>query len=256
MKTSLQKAGMRMQGETYIATVLDTIRTAWDAQQDALLGAADRIAQTIAAKHSVFVFGCSHAGMLAEEVFYRTGGLAVLNPIFFSGVALTTRPVTLTSKLERLPGLGTIILEENHVQAGDLLIVQSNSGRNTVPIEMAMQARDRGVYTIAFTSMQHTRSVTSRHPSGKKLFEVCDLVIDNCGVPGDAAIAVPGLAEPMGPTSTAVASALIHGIVIEAVERLLQMGVAPPVFRSANLDGGDAHNQKIFDEYKDNIFYM
>lgn len=245
-----------MQGQTYIDTVLRTIEKAWSCQQDALMQAADALYTAIRDKHSVFVFGCSHAGMLAEEVFYRTGGLAILNPIFFSGVLLNTRPVTMTSKLERLPGLGTIILEENGVKAGDCLIVHSNSGRNTVPVEMAMTARERGVTVIGFTSLAHSKAVDSRHPSGRKLYEVCDIVIDNCGVPGDAAVKVGGLAEPMGPTSTAVGASLIHAIVIEAVERLLADGITPPVFMSANLDGGDAHNRKIFDEYKNNIFYM
>lgn len=245
-----------MQGKTYIDTVLRTIEKAWNSQQPALEKASGMLYRTICDKHSVFVFGCSHAGMLAEEVFYRTGGLAILNPIFFSGTLLNTRPVTMTSKLERLPGLGTIILEENGVKSGDCLILHSNSGRNTVPVEMAMVARGMGVSTIGFTSMQHSRSVTSRHPSGRKLYEVCDVVIDNCGVPGDAAIRVEGLAEPMGPTSTAVGASLIHAIVIEAVEKLLADGVTPPVFMSANLDGGDAHNRKIFEEYKNNIFYM
>ena len=245
-----------MQGEAYISTVLQTIRTAWDSQQPSLMRAAELLADTIRQKHSVFAFGCSHAGMLAEEVFYRTGGLAIINPIFFSGVTLPTRPVTMTSSLERLPGLGTIIVEENHLKAGDCLIIQSNSGRNTVPVEMAMAAKEKGIATIGFTSLRHSNSVSSRHPSGKKLYEVCDIVIDNCGVPGDAAVPVEGLDEPMGPTSTAVASALIHAIVIETVELLLAQGIVPPVFRSANLDGGDEHNRRIFEEYKENIFYM
>ena len=245
-----------MQGKTYIDTVLRTIDRAWNSQQQSLSQASELLYTAIRDKHSVFVFGCSHAGMLAEEVFYRTGGLAILNPIFFSGTLLNTRPVTMTSKLERLPGLGTIILEENGVQEGDCLIVHSNSGRNTVPVEMAMVARERGVSVIGFTSLAHSRSVASRHPSGKKLYEVCNVVIDNCGVPGDAAVKVEGLAEPMGPTSTAVGASLIHAIVIETVERLLADGITPPVFMSANLDGGDAHNREIFEAYKDNIFYM
>ena len=245
-----------MHGKTYIDTVLRTIETSWNSQQPALNAASEMLYTAICDKHSVFVFGCSHAGMLAEEVFYRTGGLAILNPIFFSGTLLNTRPVTMTSRLERLPGLGTIILEENGIQTGDCLIVHSNSGRNTVPVEMAMTAREKGVRVIGFTSLQHSKSVASRHPSGKKLYEVCDVVIDNCGVPGDAAIRVDGLAEPMGPTSTAVGASLIHAIVIEAVERLLAEGITPPVFMSANLDGGDAHNRKIFEDYKNNIFYM
>ena len=245
-----------MQGKAYIDKVIETIQTAFTSQEDTLYHCADVIADTIARKNSVFVFGCSHAGILAEEVFYRTGGLAIINPILFSGVMLNTRPVTMTSKLERLPGLGKIILEDNGVKPGDCLIVHSNSGRNTVPIEMADEARKMGVYTIGFTSLQHSRSVTSRHPSGKRLFEVCDTVVDNCGVPGDAAIHVDGLSEAMGPTSTAVGASLINTIVIEAVERLIARGIVPPVFMSANLDGGDEHNRKIFEEYKDNIFYM
>ncbi|MBQ3151442.1 MAG: SIS domain-containing protein [Clostridia bacterium] len=245
-----------MYGKIYISKVLETIETAWKTQQDAIETSAKVIADTIKRKDSVFVFGCSHAGILAEEVFYRTGGLAILNPILFSGLMLNTRPVTMTSKLERLPGLGKIILEDNGVKPGDTLIVHSNSGRNTVPVEMAEEARKMGVYVIGFTSLQHSNSVTSRAPSGKRLFEVCDTVIDNCGVPGDAAITVPGLSEPMGPTSTAVGASIINSIVIEAVELLIADGILPPVFMSANLDGGDEHNKKIFEEYADNIFYM
>lgn len=245
-----------MQGNTYIKKVLETIETAWTSQRDELSRASLAIADTIARKDSVFVFGCSHAGILAEEVFYRTGGLAVMNPIFFSGVTLNTRPATMTSDLERLPGLGKIILENSGAKAGDTLIVQSNSGRNTVPVEMAIEAQAKGITVIGFTSMAHSMSVGSRHPSGKRLYEACDVVIDNRGIPGDAAIKIDGLPELMGPTSTAVGASLINAIVIEAVELLIARGVVPPVFMSANLDGGDEHNQRIFEEYKENIFYM
>ena len=94
------------------------------------------------------------------------------------------------------------------------------------------------------------------HPSGKRLFEVCDLVIDNCGEKGDAAVKLDGLEEKIGPTSTAVGTALLNAMVIEAVEKMIADGIVPPVFMSANLDGGDEHNARIFEEYKDNIFYM
>ena len=93
-------------------------------------------------------------------------------------------------------------------------------------------------------------------PSGKRLFEVCDLVIDNKGDIGDASVEIPGLPEKIGPTSTAVGAAIINAVVIEAVEKMLNDGFVPPVFMSANLDGGDEHNAEIFDKYKDNIFYM
>ena len=245
-----------MRGHDYIKTVTETIDRAWNTQQDQLSAAKALIAQAIEAKKNVFVFGCSHAGILAEEVFYRTGGLAVINPIFFPGFMLNTRPITMTSSLERVPGLGKIILKQNHVGEGDVLLLHSVSGRNTVPVEMAIEAKAMGVHTVCITNLEYSQSVTSRHPSGKNLYEVCDIVIDNCGVTGDAAVKLDGLEEKIGPTSTTVGTAILNAIVVEAVEQMIADGIVPPVFMSANIDGGDAHNARIFEEYKDNIFYM
>ena len=245
-----------MKGDAYISIVNQTITKAWESQQETIANAVEQIAQAIARKSNVFIFGCSHAGIIAEEVFYRTGGLAILNPIFFPGFMLNTRPITMTSQLERLPGLGKTILKENHLRPGDVLIIHSVSGRNTVPVEMAIEAVKMGVYVIALTNLEYSSNVTSRHPSGKRLYEVSNLVLDNCGVKGDAAVLLDGLAEPIGPTSTTVGTALINGIIIEVVEKLIADKIVPPVFLSANLDGGDEHNRKIFEEYKDNIFYM
>ena len=245
-----------MNGKKYTDIVVETIQRAYDSQTETILSVARLMADTIESKRNIFVFGCSHAGILAQEVFYRTGGLAVINPIFFSGFSLDTKPITMTSALERISGLGITILKQNHVQKGDLLIIHSVSGRNHVPVEMATEAKKMGINTVCLTNLDYSRNVTSRHPSGKRLFEVCDIVIDNCGEVGDAAISLQGLPEKIGPTSTAVGVALINAIIIEAVENLIERGIVPPVFMSANLDGGDAHNERIFAEYKENIFYQ
>ena len=245
-----------MRGGDYINIVTAMTARAYDEQRDVLREAAFSVADAIERKHNVFVFGCSHAGIIAEEVFYRTGGLAVINPIFFPAMMLNTRPITMTSSLERVPGIGKTILEKNHVQRGDLLIIHSVSGRNTVPVEMAVTAREKGVKTVCITNLAYSNAVSSRHPSGKRLFEVCDIVIDNKGDVGDAAVQVDGLPEKIGPTSTVVGTALINAILIDAVNRMIDDGVVPPVLMSANLDGGDEHNARIFEEYKENIFYM
>ena len=245
-----------MHGDTYIGIVNDCIQKAWETQKDTILQVSEQVAGAIREKKNVFVFGCSHAGILAEEVFYRTGGLAVINPIFFPGFMLNTRPITMTSQLERVKGIGKTLLTQNHVGHGDVLIIHSVSGRNTVPVEMALEAKELGAITACITNVAYSKAVTSRHESGKCLYEVCDYVIDNCGCVGDAAVELPGLAEKIGPTSTAAGAALINALVIEAVENLIASGVVPPVFMSANLDGGDEHNKKIFEEYKNNIFYM
>lgn len=245
-----------MKGSCYISVVNETIARAWNSQQEKIAAAAEQIAEAIKRKNNVFIFGCSHAGILSEEVFYRTGGLAVINPIFFPGFMLNTKPVTMTSRLERIPGIGRMLLLENHLRKGDVLLIHSVSGRNTVPVEMAIEASKTGIYVIALTNMEYSSGAASRHPSGKKLYEVSDLVLDNCGVPGDAAIRLEVLEEAVGPTSTAVGAALMNGLIIEVVEKLINDKIVPPVFLSANLDGGDEHNRKIFKEYKDNIFYM
>ena len=244
-----------MYADRYISIVQDTIRRAWEEQSEVIDKTAAAIRTALEQKHSVFLFGCSHAGILAEEVFYRSGGLAVINPIFFPGFMLNTRPITMTSRLEQLDGLGKILVKENRLKAGDVLIIHSVSGRNNVPVEMAMEAGKLGVTTIAITNLAYSSSVTSRHPSGKRLFEVCDMVIDNKGIPGDAAVNLEGLPEKIGPTSTAVGTALINAIVIETVGQMLESGKIPPVFLSANLDGGKEHNERIFEEYADQIFY-
>lgn len=244
-----------MYADGYIDIVQETIRRAWYEQKEVIERASTAIREALMSRHSVFIFGCSHAGILAEEVFYRTGGMAVINPIFFPGFMLNTRPITMTSQLERLNGLGKILLEQNHVSEGDVLIIHSVSGRNNVPVEMAEEAAARGVTTIAITNVAYSSAVTSRHPSGRRLFESCDIVIDNKGDVGDAAISLDGLPERIGPTSTACGAALLNGIVIETVGQMIERGEVPPVFMSANLDGGDEHNRQIFEKYRDQIFY-
>lgn len=245
-----------MKGMEYIKTVTEIITHAWEEQEDIMHEAARKIADTIINGRSVYVFGCSHANILAEEVVYRAGGLATINPIMFSGFMLNNRPITITSKLERLPGLAKILLSENHIKKDDLLILHSVSGRNIVPVEMAIEAKSLGVFTICITNLTYSSSVQSRHESGKRLFEVCDIVIDNGGAIGDAAVNIPGLREPIGPTSTTVGTALINALMIEVAETMLKDGVTPPIFLSANMDNSDSHNQAVMDKYKDQISYL
>ena len=245
-----------MKSTEYISGVLACITKAYESQTEKLTEAAKLIADATKAKNNIWIFGCSHAGIIAEEAFYRSGGMVTINPILFPGFMLNTRPVTMTSKLERLPGLAKIIADENKLRRGDVLFIHSVSGRNTVPVELAAEAAALGVKTVALTNLEYSSSVSSRAPSGKRLFEVCDIVIDNCGCVSDASVVIPGLPEKIGPTSTTVGAAIINAVIIDAVEMLVNDNVVPPVFMNANIDGGTEHNAKILEEYKDNIFYM
>ena len=243
-------------GFAYLDEVMVELQRLKDTQGKAILGAAQIMAETILRGNNLYVFGCSHAGILAEEAFYRTGGLAVLNPIFFPAMMPNTRPITMTSALERLSGIGTVLIDEHGLKRDDMLIIHSVSGRNTVPIEMALVARERGIFSLAITNIAYSSASLSRHPGGERLFEICDMVIDNCGCFGDGAVQIEGHPEAVGPTSTVLGAAAINAIIVEAVAILIAKGQVPPVFRSANIDGGDAFNRELLKEYREHIFYM
>lgn len=225
-------------------------------QKESLFKGAEMLRDAVVEGHNLFAFGCSHAGLLALELYYRTGGMAVINPVRAPGLNLDIDPATMTSQMERLPEYGKIIVDNQPLGAGDVIIVHSVSGRNTVTVDVAIRAREKGAKVIALTNMQTTTQVSSRHPSGKNLYEVADLVLDNCGCMGDGSLVIEGVAEKVAPTSTAVGAAMLNAMVAQAIELIVQSGIIPPVFISANVEGGDKHNAEMLAKYKDHIFYM
>lgn len=225
-------------------------------QLPAIAAAAEALTAAIVEGRRIFAFGASHSFMLAEELVYRTGGLMLVNPIYPHGMNLSVRPVTLTSQLERVEGLGATLLRAQPIQEGDVLIIASTSGRNAVALDMALAARELGVTTIAVTALEYSRQVQSRHSSGKKLYELCDLVIDNCAPLGDAAVEIEGFAQAVGPLSTVLGCAVVNAIATQVVANLVAHGVTPPVFVSANMPGGDEHNARLLAENRERIFYM
>jgi uncharacterized phosphosugar-binding protein len=197
-----------------------------------------------------------YAGILAEELFYRAGGLMAINPIFAGDLMLNTDPITHTSRMERLVGYGETLMKNVSIGEGDVLIVHSVSGRNPVSIEVAMEGKKKGAKVVALTNLDYSKSVTSRLPSGERLFEVADVVLDNHGDVGDACVKIPGLEQKVAATSTAIGSIILNSIIAETVEQLVKAGMEkPPVFYSANLDGGDELNRKLIEKYRDNIHY-
>lgn len=205
-------------------------------------------------KQSIFCFGAGHAGILAQEMYYRAGGLMILNPIFSRDLMLDTEPVTYTSQVERLHGYGKLLANKTPFTSGDVLIVHSVSGRNPVPIELAMAAKEQGVTVIAITSVTYTNHVTSRHQSGLKLKDVADIVLDNFGAIGDGAIQIEESNQRVAPTSTVIGATIVNVLVSEMVKRWPKEQVLP-VFYSANLDGGMAHNKEAIALYRDQIHY-
>ncbi|WP_054710442.1 SIS domain-containing protein [Bacillus sp. JCM 19041] len=240
----------------YYQSITEVLTGIMKQQESVLEEAASMMEQAIESGHSLYLFGASHAGIVAEDAFYRAGGLALFNPLFSPALMLNVEPITLTSKLERLEGYGKLLLDSKPVQAGDILFIHSVSGRNPVAIDLALAAKEQGMHVIALTNLTYSESVSSRHSSGKRLFEVSDLVIDNLGEPGDAAVQIQSLSQKVAPTSTIAGSFVIHSIVLKLIEKLEAKGKEVPVFRSANLDGGDAYNMEMMRKHKNQIHYM
>ncbi len=240
----------------YYENLKQVLDTAFETQAAGLETAARWFSEATLIGKNIFAFGCSHAGLLALELYYRTGGMVNINPVRAPGMNLDVDPVTMTTQMERMPGYGAIIADSQPIGAGDVALVHSVSGRNCVPIDFALRCREKGARVIALTSFAAGRASASRHSSGKHLVDVADLALDNCGCVGDGSTVIEGVPEKVGPTSTAVGSAMLNVVVARAVELIAGQGEEAPVFMSANVDGGDAHNERMLSRYRDNVFYM
>ncbi len=245
-----------MSAENYFKEAAAGLARVAATQQEPIGQAAGLLVEAIRGGRSLFSFGATHSFILTEELVYRTGGLMLVNPIYPHGMNLSVRPMTQTSRFERIPGLGAELLDGSPAAAGDVLLIASTSGRNAVVIDMALAAKAKGIRVIGITALAYTRGVASRHASGKKLADLCDVVIDNGAPYGDAVVAVPGFAQNVGPLSSLTGIAIVNALVAEVVARLVAAGVTPPVFVSANVDEGDAHNAAQLRANAHRIHYM
>jgi uncharacterized phosphosugar-binding protein len=241
-----------MKHPAYYQAVIQVLGEIQQSQAGAINQAADVIFSSLEGDGVLHLFGSGHSHLVAEEAFHRAGGLVPVNTMTEPFLSPLTPPKK-SGRLERVSGIAAILLDYHEPRPGEILLIASNAGINPVPVELAIEAKKRGLSVIAITSLRHARSVASRHPSGGRLFEVADLVIDNCGEPGDGAITFPGLVEKVGPTSLLAGAFIVNSIVCGVVERFLAKGLPPPVYLSANLPGGDEHNRRLEEKYKARI---
>jgi len=221
-------------------------------QEESIGRAAALVTECLLHDGIVYTFGCGHSHCAAEELCWRAGSLVPVDAILEPSLTGHTQLLK-SGQLERLEGFPAVILDQREIGAHDVIIVISNSGRNAAPIEMAMEANKRHLPVIAITSLQHSRGTTSRHSSGKKLYELADVVIDNGAPLGDATLHLEGLRQPVGPVSNIIAVSVLHAIMVQAAQNLLDQGIEPPVFMSGNLDGADEYNDQFLRKYRHRV---
>ncbi|MEW2292088.1 SIS domain-containing protein [Streptomyces sp. NPDC006743] len=240
----------------YFDAAIGLLQRVRDEEADAVTAAGTLLADTVADGGRLFAFGAGHSSLAAQDLVYRAGGLALVNLLAVPGaVGVDVVPATLGSALERVDGLATAVLDTSPLRAGDALVIVSLSGRNALPVEMALHARALGVRVIGVTSVAYATATTSRHTSGTFLKDHCDLVLDSKIAVGDAELTLDTVPAPFAPASTVVTSALLQAVVATAAGVLADRGVEPPLLRSGNVDGGHEWNGRIFDRYADRIFY-
>ncbi len=199
----------------------------------------------------IFPFGTGHGHLLALEMFYRAGGMVRVNPILTEELMLH-KSATGSSAFERSEGKAEPLLNEYNVGDKDVVIVFSNSGINPLTIEMALGAKERGALTVALTNLNHSRPLQSRHHSGLKLYEICDFVLDNFGVLGDACVEVASGIK-IGPTSTIAGAAIVHTLTAMMVAMAEADGYDLELYTSGNVPNGHERNLYLIEKYKDII---
>ena len=220
-------------------------------QMAAIQRVAGMCADCIAAEGLVHLFGSGHSRMAVEEIFPRYGSFPGFHPIVELSLTYHNPVVGANGQrqamfIERMEGLGQVILRNFEFGPADLMMVFSTSGTGAVSVDVALEAKRLGMPVIAVTSLAHSRASKPCHSSGQRLFEVADITLDNGAVVGDAMVRVPGLETPIGPGSTIGNTAIVNALKCEVARLLTERGHPPLVLTSANVVG-ETESQRLFE---------
>ncbi|WP_116948754.1 sugar isomerase domain-containing protein [Jiangella endophytica] len=239
----------------YLARLTEILDSVSTTQLEGVHRAADIVARAVRDGGVVQAFGTGHSQATAMEIAGRAGGLIPTNRIALADLVMYggEAPETiLDPRTERDPSLAQRLYDLAPIEANDVFVIASNSGINGSIVGMAEVARKNGHSVIAITSLQHSEQVESRHPSGRKLTDFADVVLDNGGPFGDAVLPLPG-GGAVCAVSSITAALLAQLLTAEVVRRLLEAGDTPPVYLSANVPGGDVHNDGLLQRYAGRI---
>jgi uncharacterized phosphosugar-binding protein len=234
--------------DRYFQAVKELETRTVDSQRARLIEVAQKMAETTRRDQRIFLFGTGHSHLLAEEGFYRAGGLANIVPMLIEHLMLHRLP-SLGSRLERTPGLVDIILERYAPESGEMLFVFSNSGVNRMPVEMALRARERKMLVVGVSSFAYAREAPLSD-LGLRLDQSVDLALDNGGTPGDALLELENFPWRVAPSSTLMCALLWNCLVSETARLLVESGVTPPVFVSLNVAGAAEHNEALLKKWR------
>ncbi|HXJ96682.1 MAG TPA: sugar isomerase domain-containing protein [Terriglobia bacterium] len=238
----------------FIAVAHQIIEKIESTQKANLIKAAELYARCVARDGLIHLWGGGHSAMGVQETFPRIGSIVGFHPIvelpltYYSNV-VGTCGLRQSFFLERLSGYAEAILSNYEFGPEDCLEVISSTGINNVAIEMALGARQRGMPVVAITSAAHQSATVSRHPSGKRLVDVADIVIDNCTPPGDASILVAGCDYPTSATSSVAVMTIVQTLNALVAEKLVELGHKPLILGSPHFVAKVEKSEENLGEY-------
>ncbi|WP_279124755.1 SIS domain-containing protein [Holdemania filiformis] len=226
-------------------------------EMDNIRKASEVCAETIAQNGVVHVFGSGHSVGFGMELAGRPGSLAPFHTIVTSDFVLHGKVSLEEFKdpdniFERRADIADRLYDLYDIRPQDSFIIISNSGINGVVIDFAIKAKQEGHKVIVVTSWQHTSAEASRHPSGKKLYEMGDVVIDNCGPQGDALIET-GKIEKICSISSITGAFIAQSITTETCRLLSERGVELPLLLSEDSEENRKHNAELRQKYAGRI---
>jgi len=236
---------------SYLAALRPLLDDVVVRNEQAVQDAARLLADGVRAGGLVQAFGTGHSEALAMEVAGRAGGLVPTNRIALRDVVIhggADPSVLADGTIERDPAMSARLYELAAPSPHDVFVIASNSGVNGSTVEMGRLAQEKGHPVVAVTSLTQTAQVPSRHPSALRLRDVADVVLDNGAPYGDAVLPLPG-GGAVCAVSSITGALLAQLVTAEVVRLLLEAGVAPPVYLSANVPEGDAHNRELEARY-------
>ncbi len=230
--------------ETYLEKATQLLDRVYQKNRATIEKLGPLMAESVAQKGVIHTFGSGHSEIIGREMVGRAGGLVCVSAILD----------TTGGFVENVIGYGRKLAERydrNHgLKEGEFIIVISNSGKNCSPIEIAEYAKEKGLHVIGMTSMEMTQQVNTTHPSGKRLYEIADYTLDNCGMMGDAIVTLPSGSQSAGPTSTMAGALLINLLQMEILENLHKNGQSAPLLKSQNIDGAMEQNIELARGYQ------
>ncbi|MBU5436783.1 SIS domain-containing protein [Tissierella sp. MSJ-40] len=246
--------------DMYYEAVTGHIRKIYEEEKVKIKEVAKVLSKHIKQDKLVYIWGPGgHSNLASQEIFFRAGGLMHVSAILDGGTLLSNGALR-SMEIERLPGYGKIVVRDNNIGEGDLLIIANAYGINSAVIDSALEAKRLGATTIGVSSFIHAESTPSdhvaRHPSKKNLHEIVDYALDCKIEVGDAVLKIEGLEQKVGALSTFANAFVLNSLVVETINNLVEEGIRPPIWQSGNSDGGDDWNKQFMERFKGKVRWL